>query len=152
MGMLGVDGLRVRLGPQGVGGPLDTGDTGMALARMERARCFADFSSSISPTPLPASGCRLPSTFGLAPIASYFFFSSATTPTPPVLDSVEGAFPAVEAPLLSSSFKDPGWGAGGSCFCTAGVLSAAFPSVAWPPGVDLEEEAGCPWVCGREEG
>lgn len=52
LGMLGMDGVLMHV-PKGVEGPLDTGETGMALARMERARCFAVFSSSNSPRPLP---------------------------------------------------------------------------------------------------
>lgn len=64
--------------PKGVVGLPDTGETGRALARIDRALCLALFSSSISSS-LPLTLCRFPNTLGRAPIASYFFLSSAST-------------------------------------------------------------------------
>lgn len=81
--MVWVDGDLVKVEGKGGAGPPDTGLTGMALARMDRARCLAVLSSSTDPStftvssnPLTASSTiprplPVPSTIlGRAPIAS----------------------------------------------------------------------------------
>lgn len=79
LGMLGVEGLLVT--PKGVAGPPETGETGRALARMDRALCLALFSSSTGSSSFPLTDCRFPNTLGRAPIASYLFLSSTSLET-----------------------------------------------------------------------
>lgn len=86
--MAWVDGDLAKVEGKGGAGPPDTGLTGMALARMERARCLAVLSSSTDPNTFPVPSATVSSNpltasstiplplpvpsiiFGLAPMAS----------------------------------------------------------------------------------